>query len=105
MAHDGNWRGRQVIPAAWVMDMTTTHQPHLRPGRPTASLGYGYQTWIMPGERRMFMFWGVRGQRIYVDPRSKLVVVNTSVHKESVDNAALREMDAFWSAVVTQLGG
>ena len=85
--------------------MTTTHQPHLRPGRPTASLGYGYQTWIMPGERRMFMFWGVRGQRIYVDPRSKLVVVNTSVHKESVDNAALREMDAFWSAVVTQLGG
>ncbi len=85
--------------------MTTTHQPHLRPGRPTASLGYGYQTWIMAGERRMFMFWGVRGQRIYVDPRSRLVVVNTSVHKESVDNAAFREMDAFWSAVVTQLGG
>ena len=68
MAHDGNWRGRQVIPAAWVMDMTTTNQPHLRPGRPTPSFGYGYQTWIMGGERRMFVFWGVRGQRIYVDP-------------------------------------
>src|SRR5882762_11731680 len=61
MAHDGNWRGRQVIPAAWVMDMTTTDQPHLRPGRPTASLGYGYQTWIMAGERRMFVFWGCAG--------------------------------------------
>ena len=101
MAHEGNWRGRQVIPAAWVMDMTTT-----RPGQPRpASFGYGYQTWLLPGERRMFMFWGVRGQRIYVDPRSKLVMVNTSVHKASVDSAALREMDAFWSAVVGQLGG
>jgi CubicO group peptidase (beta-lactamase class C family) len=101
MAHDGGWRGRQVIPAAWVMDMTIT-----RPGQPSpGSFGYGYQTWILRGERRMFMFWGVRGQRIYVDQRSKLVMVNTSVHKKSVDNAALQEMDAFWSAVVTQLGG
>jgi hypothetical protein len=32
-------------------------------------------------------------------------MVNTSVHKKSVDDAALQEMDAFWSAVVTQLGG
>ncbi len=104
MAHDGNWRGRQMIPAAWVMDMTTTNQPHLRPGGPTTSLGYGYQTWIMAGERRMFVFWGVRGQRIYVDPRSKLVMVNTSVHRTSVDIAALREMDALWAAVVGQLG-
>ncbi|MFI5375130.1 MAG: serine hydrolase domain-containing protein [Candidatus Rokuibacteriota bacterium] len=101
MAHDGNWRGRQLIPAAWVMDMTS-----MRPGQPRpASFGYGYQTWILPGERRMFMFWGVRGQRIYVDPRSKLVMVNTSVHKKSVDGAALRDMHAFWLALVRQLGG
>jgi hypothetical protein len=53
----------------------------------------------------MFMFWGVRGQRIYVDPQSKLVMVNTAVHKLSVDVAALREMDALWSALVRQLGG
>ena len=105
MAHDGNWRGRQVIPAAWVMDMTTATEPHLRPGRPTPTLGYGYQTWIMAGERRMFVFWGVRGQRIYVDPRSKLVMVNTSVHKKSVDGAALRDMHALWLALVRQLGG
>jgi len=101
MAHDGNWRGRQVIPAAWVMEMTTTQPGQPRPG----AFGYGYQTWILPGERRMFMFWGVRGQRIYVDPRSKLVMVNTSVHKKSVDNAALREMHTFWLALVGQLGG
>jgi CubicO group peptidase (beta-lactamase class C family) len=112
LAHDGNWRGRQVIPAAWVMDATTTRadQPHLWPGVATPFFGYGYQTWIvptwiLPGERRMFMFWGVRGQRIYVDPQSKLVMVNTAAHKQSVDLAALRETDALWTALVSQLGG
>ena len=67
LAHDGNWRGRQIIPAAWVMDATTVRadQPHLRPGTATPCFGYGYQTWILPGERRMFLLWGVRGQRIY----------------------------------------
>jgi CubicO group peptidase (beta-lactamase class C family) len=107
LAHDGNWRGRQIIPAAWVMDATTVRedQPHLRPGTAAPSFGYGYQTWILPGERRMFMFWGVRGQRIFVDPQSKLVMVNTAVHKRTLDLPPLREMDALWSAAVRQLGG
>ncbi|HYR71362.1 MAG TPA: serine hydrolase, partial [Candidatus Acidoferrum sp.] len=112
LAHDGNWRGRQVIPAAWVVEATTTRadQPHLWPGVATPFFGYGYQTWIvptwiLPGDRRMFMFWGVRGQRIYVDPQSKLVMVNTAVHKRAVDLAALRETDALWTALVSQLGG
>ena len=107
LAHDGNWHGRQIIPMAWVRDSTTVgaDQPHLRPGGAAPSFGYGYQTWILPGERRMFFFWGVRGQRIYVDPQSKLVMVNTAVHMLSVDVAALREMDALWSALVRQFGG
>jgi CubicO group peptidase (beta-lactamase class C family) len=112
LAHDGNWRGRQVIPAAWVLEATTTRadQPRLWPGMATPFYGYGYQTWIvpswiLPGDRRMFMLWGVRGQRIYVDPQSKLVMVNTAVHKQPNDRAALREMDALWTALVRQLGG
>jgi CubicO group peptidase (beta-lactamase class C family) len=50
LAHDGHWRGRQVIPAAWIMDATTVRadQPHLRPGVATPIFGYGYQTWIVP---------------------------------------------------------
>jgi CubicO group peptidase (beta-lactamase class C family) len=107
LAHDGNWRGRQIIPAAWVMEATTVRadQPHLRPGEATSVLGYGYQTWILPGERRMFLLWGVRGQRIIVDPQSKLVMVNTAVHKQPIDLPPLREMGALWSALVRQLGG
>jgi CubicO group peptidase (beta-lactamase class C family) len=109
LAHDGNWHGRQIIPAAWVRDATTARadQPQPRPGglSPLFGYGYGYQTWILPGEHRMFVFWGVRGQRIYVDPQSKLVMVNTAVHKQSVDLAAIRRMDALWSSLVRQLGG
>ena len=106
LAHDGNWRGRQIIPAAWVIEATTVRadQPHLRAGVATPFAGYGYQTWILPGERRMFLFSGIRGQRIYVDPRSKLVMVNTAVHKRPVDVPALREANALWMSVVSQLG-
>jgi CubicO group peptidase (beta-lactamase class C family) len=43
LAHDGNWRGRQIIPAAWVLEATTVHvdQPHLWPGAATESEGSG----------------------------------------------------------------
>jgi CubicO group peptidase (beta-lactamase class C family) len=106
LAHDGNWRGRQIIPAAWVLEATTVHldQPHVWPGTATPNEGYGYQTWILPGERRTFMLWGAGGLRIYVDPRSKLIMVNTAV-QEGFDPPALQEMGALWSALVRQLGG
>ena len=105
LAHDGNWRGRQIIPAAWVLEATSVHvdQPHVWPGTATATEGYGYQTWILPSERRMFMLWGAQGQRIYVDPRSKLVMVNTAV-QEGFEPRALQEMGSLWSALVRQFG-
>jgi CubicO group peptidase (beta-lactamase class C family) len=106
LAHDGNWRGRQIIPAAWILDATTVHldQPHVWPGTATPNEGYGYQTWILPGERRVFMLWGAHGQRIYVDPRSKLVIVHTAVHKLGPGLPPLQEIGALWSALVRQLG-
>jgi CubicO group peptidase (beta-lactamase class C family) len=105
LAHEGNWRGRQIIPAAWIKDATTVRadQPHLRPGVATPYFGYGYQTWIFPGERRMFAFLGVRGQAIYVDPQSRLVLVHTAVRKQSVDPGT-RETGALWQSVVRTLG-
>ena len=33
------------------------------------SWGYGYQTWLLPGERRMFLLLGIHGQDIFVDPQ------------------------------------
>ena len=70
LAHDGHWRGRQIIPAAWIKEATIVH-----PGQPQpATGGYGYQVWILAGEHRMFALRGVRGQAIYVDPASGLVM-------------------------------
>lgn len=45
----------------------------MRPGQPQPSAGgYGYQVWVLAGERRMFVLRGVRGQAIYVDPASRM---------------------------------
>ena len=106
LAHEGRLGDRQIIPRAWVLAATSVsaETPYLKPEVATRFWGYGYQTWIVASERRMFLLWGVRGQRIIVDPQSKLVMVNTAVHKRAVDVAPLREMGAFWSAVVRQLG-
>jgi CubicO group peptidase (beta-lactamase class C family) len=106
LAHDGDWRGRQLIPASWVLEATTVRedQPHLGPGVATPIFGYGYQTWILPTKRRMFLLWGVRGQRMFVHPEYKLVMVNTSVQKTSHDLPALEEMAALWFAAVHALG-
>ncbi|MGH7375114.1 MAG: hypothetical protein ACREJY_12895 [Candidatus Rokuibacteriota bacterium] len=76
---------------------------HLKPYAATRYFGYGYQTWIFPGERRMFALLGVRGQAIYVDPVSKLVLVHTAVRKLPVDPAAV-ELGALWAGIREQLG-
>ena len=106
LAHDGNWRGRQLIPASWVVDATTVcaDQPHLRPGTADSIFGYGYQTWILPGTARMFMLWGARGQRIFVDSQSKLVMVTTAVHKLPFDLGPIEEGRALWSGLIRQFG-
>jgi CubicO group peptidase (beta-lactamase class C family) len=105
LAHDGNWRGRQLIPRAWIEDATRVppDQPHLRPGTARPFFGYGYQVWLFPGERRMFALLGVRGQAVFVDPASRLVMVHTAVRKQARDPGG-REATALWQSLVRQLG-
>jgi hypothetical protein len=43
--------------------------------------GYGYQVWLLPGERRMFLLLGISGQGLFVDPESKLIMVQTALRK------------------------
>jgi CubicO group peptidase (beta-lactamase class C family) len=99
LAHDGQWRGRQIIPAAWIKEATI-----VRPGQPQpATGGYGYQVWILAGERRMFALRGIRGQAIYVDPASGLVMVHTAVRKQARD-PGVSETSALWRSLVDLLG-
>ncbi|MFO0980622.1 MAG: serine hydrolase [Planctomycetota bacterium] len=104
LAHDGAWQGRQLIPRQWLLDATTVspRDRHLR--AVVDGIDYGYQVWILPGQRRMFALLGTRGQRIFVDPASKLVMVNTAVRKQLADDPGVYETGALWAAIVRELG-
>jgi hypothetical protein len=62
-----------------VKAATTPPARQFEPGQSGAGLfGYGYQTWLIGGTQRQFVLLGRRGQAIFVDPRSKLVLVQTA---------------------------
>ena len=100
LAHDGAWEGKQIIPAQWMLEATTTRpsDAYLAPGRTAPdSLGYGYLMWLLPGPRRQFTPIGFLGQRILVDPASKLVMAQTAL-----DNSD--EIGQLWSDLVKTFG-
>ena len=106
LAYDGAWEGRQLIPRQWLLDATTVRpgDAHLAPGTATPYFGYGYQTWLFPGEQRRFALLGIRGQIIFVDPASKLVMVHTAVRRKPSDPASNSETITLFLHVVAQLG-
>ncbi|MBU1749474.1 MAG: beta-lactamase family protein [Chloroflexi bacterium] len=69
--HEGQWAGRQVVPAVWVRASTTRH---IAAG--TLSDGYGYQWWVDDAGYTMAL--GYAGQYIVVVPDQDMVVVFTS---------------------------
>lgn len=105
LAHDGAWNGRQVVPLQWLIDATTVRpsDAYLAPGSATRYFGYGYQVWLLPDAERRFVLRGLRGQMIFVDPVTKLVMVHTAISPDVFDPAAA-ETVALWTAVVNQLG-
>lgn len=94
MAHDGTWQGREVVPRAWLVASTSA-----APGSQSPP-NYGYQFWLLPGEQRNFEMRGLRGQHVLIDPRERLVLVQTSL---SGDNSTARELYALWRALPAQL--
>jgi CubicO group peptidase (beta-lactamase class C family) len=100
LAHDGNWNGHQVVPRQWVIDATSVHAdaPHLAPGNQVGSLGYGYQTWLLAGDRN-FALLGVRGQAVFVDPKDKIVMAMTAVYTAPRPGPTGAERFALWRGV------
>jgi CubicO group peptidase (beta-lactamase class C family) len=79
LANDGVLDGRRIIPGGWVKAATTPPAKQFEPGQTGAGLfGYGYQTWLLGGKEAQFLFRGLRGQAIIVDPTARLVLVQTS---------------------------
>ena len=71
--NDGRWQGKQLVPAAWIHDATTTHEP----AAAGPSFSYGYQWWVTStaADDPAYLAWGFGGQMIEVVPRRQLVVV------------------------------
>ena len=99
LACDGAWDGTQIVPARWVVEATSVRSSdqYLAPGHAMQKFGYGYLVWLLAGSRRQFAFVGQNGQRLCVDPQSKLVMVHTALEE-------IPEVWRVWDALVEQLG-
>src|SRR5262249_58494473 len=89
-------------PAGWVKAATHPSAMHLRVGFATMHNGYGYQTWLIDRQGR-FAALGVRGQAIYVDPATKVVMVHTAVWDENVDREARAAQFELWGRILRTL--
>ncbi len=105
LAHDGMAGGTQVIPKTWMLEATTPQSPLLAPGVSGRKLGYGYQIWLLPGDRRAFALRGIHGQVLLVDPASKTVLVHTAVRPNATNNLGEGELLALWNALVAHNAG
>ena len=83
LAHDGAWDGRKIIPAQWMIEATTVRPSdgYLTPGRAERDFGYGYLLWLLPWGQRQFAMFGDFGQRVCVEPASKVVMVQTGLEQ------------------------
>ena len=110
LANDGLKGDVQIIPRDYLLDATdAARQPGaFRPRSATPGMGYGYQTWIAPFKERTFALQGIHGQHIMVQPKSGIVMVQTSVNDQPSgrqDPRPYQLRDALWLGVLKSLGG
>lgn len=97
MANGGRAGGRQLVDDAWIAAMT---KPAFSPSQTGRPVGYGFQTWTIPGQKPTFGLFGVRGQLILVEPTRQLVMVHTAVRSDARDPGAAASF-ALWAALIS----
>jgi CubicO group peptidase (beta-lactamase class C family) len=110
LANDGVRDGQVIIPREYLLDATDVQRqpPAFRPRVATPFMGYGYQTWLLPFKTRTFALQGIHGQTIYVQPDTKIVMVQTAVHTSASgrqDPRPYQYRHAMWEGVLKSLGG
>lgn len=70
----GVWKGRQIVPSAWVAESTRPHSLWKEMGLP-----YGYLWWIVGDSDSAYAAIGDGGNVIYISPEKQLVVSIASV--------------------------
>jgi CubicO group peptidase (beta-lactamase class C family) len=91
LANRGTWLGKPIVAADWL----TANPVETN----TALLRYGYQVWLSADTKR-FLLRGLRGQFIFVDPETKLVLVQTALNSSDFE---LSEFVSLWMAIRAQL--
>lgn len=91
MLRNGNWNGRQIVPAAWVRESTRaiTRVHEMNPERRREGpFGYGYLWWVFdrpelgPAYEGAYTGLGAVGQHILVMPALDLVIAHKTVPGE-----------------------
>lgn len=70
--NDGNWQGRQIVPARWVEESTTEHSRF-------GVMPYGYLWWIINAQEHSYAAMGQAGNLIYVNKKTGIVVAISAV--------------------------
>jgi len=86
----GSWQGRQIISADWVQRSISPHA-HVRD-----NINYGYLWWLQTfhvgtQDVSCFAMYGTGGNKVYVFPNEKLVVVVTTTNFRVAGAAALTD--------------
>lgn len=81
----GQWQGRQIVPADWVVASTTASAPAA--ASPESASGqnydYGYQWWIpKDATEREYIARGIYGQYIYINEVSGVVIVCNAADRQ-----------------------
>ncbi len=69
---------RQLLPADWVHESTRRAESWLAAGVAQPERGYGYHWWVPPAADGEYFANGIWGQSVWVDERTRTVIVKTS---------------------------
>ena len=104
----GNWNGRQIVPAQWVVDSTAPdpndHRPWETFSRWQDKGGYyKYFWWGTSNGQSDYSFMGIGtyGQFIFVSPRTKVVIVRTA-DEDGIDPRQWREVLQYIAEQINQ---
>ncbi len=103
LSQDGAWNGKQIVPTEWLKATATSENPAQVAGNNGRRLGYGYQFWLMPGDRRQILLVGIYGQTMLIDPIRHVVLVQTAVMPRAADKGIRQELFALWQALVARM--
>ena len=84
----GQWQGRQIVPADWVLASTTPSAPPAAETAPASgrTYNYGYQWWIPKDATvREYLARGIYGQYIYINEARNVVIVTSAADRQFRD--------------------